>query len=248
MNKSTNSDLAYIAASDKAPKELRDIITNALNAIQRARVITSTHRDKADRTARELDDVKALSIKTGTTALIDNKSRIDLDAVIAKIVDKQHAADQARDAYKLAETIESKVNTNARRITIEHRAAIIQWIAQHRAGDAGADGVVIPVQVREIHDTLGILWHPRHDQDLELAPLYLNGQLNRVPLEWHISLPSMVRASCAWLWQQVALGNFIIVTDGQYRDRIKVTATVEQLPTVKPTPAQYLNKAESRGY
>ena len=248
MNKSTNSDLAYIAASDKAPKELRDIITNALNAIQRARVITSTHRDKADRTARELDDVKALSIKTGTTALIDNKSRIDLDAVIAKIVEKQHAADQARDAYKLAETIESKVNTNARHITIEHRAAIIQWIAQHRAGDAGADGVVIAVQVREIHDALGVLWHPRHDQDLELTPLYLNGQLNRVPLEWHISLPSMVRASCAWLWQQVALGNFIIVTDGQYRDRIKVTATVEQLPTVKPTPAQYMKAVEHRGW
>jgi hypothetical protein len=58
----------------------------------------------------------------------------------------------------------------------------------------------------------------------------------------------MVRASCAWLWQQVALGNFIIIADGQYQDRIKVTATVEQLPQVKPTPAQYQNKVESRGY
>lgn len=248
MNKSTNSDLAYIAASDKAPKELRDIITNALNALQRARVTTATHRDKADRIARELDDVRAGAITTGTTSLIDNKSRIDINALIAKIADKQHAADQARDAYKLAETIESKVNTNARRITIEHRAAIIQWIAKHRAADAGADGVVIPVQVREIHDTLGVLWYPRHDQDLELSPLYYNGQLQRVPLEWHISLPSMVRASCAWLWQQVALGNFIIVTDGQYRDRIKVTATVEQLPTVKPTPAQYMKAVEHRGW
>jgi hypothetical protein len=57
----------------------------------------------------------------------------------------------------------------------------------------------------------------------------------------------MVRASCAWLWQQVALGNFIIIADGQYRDRIKVTATVEKLPQVKPTPAQYMKAAEFRG-
>jgi hypothetical protein len=247
MTKQPNADLIYIAASDKAPKELRDNITNALNALQRARVLTSTYRDMADKTARELDDAKALSIKAGTTSLIDNKSRIDINALIAKIADKQHTADQARDAYKLAETIESKVNANARRITIEHRAAIIQWIAKHRANDAGADGVVIPAQVREIHDTLGILWYPRHDQDLELSPLYHNGKLNRLPLEWHISMPSMVRASCAWLWLQVALGNFIIIADGQYRDRIKVTATVEQLPQVKPTPAQYMKAVESRG-
>ena len=247
MTKHPNADLTYIAASDKAPKELRDTITNALNALQRARVLTSTHRDTADKTARELDDLKALSIKAGTTSLIENKNHIDLNAVIAKIADKQTAVDRARDAYKLAETIESKIQSHARRITIEHRAAIIQWIAKHRANDAGADGVVIPAQVREIHDTLGILWYPRHDQDLELSPLYHNGQLNRLPLEWHISMPSMVRASCAWLWQQVALGNFIIIADGQYRDRIKVTATVEQLPPVKPTPAQYMKAAEFRG-
>jgi hypothetical protein len=248
MTKQPNADLIYIAASDKASKELRDIITNALNALQRARVLTSSHRDTADKAARELDDIKASSIKSGTTALIDNKNRLDLSAAVAKIADKQHAADQARDAYKLAETIENKVQTNARRITIEHRGAIIQWIAQYRAADIGADGVVVPVQVREIHDSLGVFWYPRHDQDLELSPLYYNGQLHRVPLEWHISTPSMVRASCAWLWQQVALGNFIIVTDGQYRDRIKVTATVEQLPTVKPTPAQYLKAVEKRGW
>ena len=247
MTKQPNADLIYIAASDKASKELRDIITNALNALQRARVLTSTHRDTADKTARELDDVRAGVTKTGTTSLIDNKSRIDINALIAKIADKQHTADQARDAYKLAETIESKIQSHARRITIEHRAAIIQWIAKHRAADAGADGVVMPVQVREIHDTLGILWYPRHDQDLELSSLYHNGQLNRLPLEWHISMPSMVRASCAWLWQQVALGNFVIIADGQYRDRIKITATVEQLPPVKPTPAQYMKAAEFRG-
>ena len=182
MTKQPNADLIYIAASDKAPKELRDTITNALNALQRARVLTSTHRDTADKTARELDDVRAGVTKTGTTSLIDNKSRIDINALIAKIADKQHTADQARDAYKLAETIESKIQSHARRITIEHRAAIIQWIAKHRANDAGADGVVIPVQVREIHDTLGILWYPRHDQDLELSPLYHNGKF-----EWQVN-------------------------------------------------------------
>ena len=96
--------------------------------------------------------------------------------------------------------------------------------------------------MRAIHKTLAPHWSSRHDNTLELADLYHNGKLHRLPIEWSIAVPSMVRASIAWMWQQVALGHFVISNDGHEAGRIRVTSTVEQLPDVPPTPANYRSR------
>lgn len=230
--------LRYVADDALCPDDLRRAIINALDATHRARQYVTTTRDKLDKATRAADDTYRDTIQTLAAAVTDDK-RISLTDAIGKHHTRRADVESIRDAYKLAERIESTCRNNVGRLTHTYRADLIQWIARHRAVDLAACGDVLPPMVRAIHKNLALHWSSRHDTTLELSDLYHNGKLHRLPIEWSIAVPSMVRASIAWLWQQVALGHFVIVHDGPDADRIRVTTTVEQLPDVPPTPPQY---------
>ena len=234
-------DLRYVASDKLCPDELRDAITSAIESVHRARQYVSTSRDKLDKATRAADDTYRDTIQTLTAAVLDDK-RISLTDAIAKHQTRRADIASLQDAYKLAERIESTCRNNVGRLVHTYRADLIQWVARHRAVDLAACGDVLPPTVRAIHKNLAPMWHPRHDTILELSDLYHNGKLARLPIEWSVAVPSMVRASIAWMWQQVALGHFVIATDDTYAGRIRVTSTVEQLPDVPPTPANYRSR------
>ena len=236
-----HDDLRYVASDDLCPADLRDAITNALDALHRARQYVTTTRDKLDKATRAVDDDYRDTVQALAAAVIDDK-RITFTDAIAKHQTRRADVTSLQDAYKLSERVESSCRHNVARIHRTYRADLIQWVARHRAANLTASGIILPPTVYAIHKALAPMWHPRHDPMLELSDLYHNGRLTRLPIEWSITVPSMVRASIAWMWQQVALGHFVIVADGDYAGRIRVTSTVENLPEMPPTPAHRVGK------
>jgi hypothetical protein len=125
---------------------------------------------------------------------------------------------------------------------------LLRWVAQHReAVGLTVCGNVMPTPVKLMHALLDVPLDPRWDEQLQVpstttsTPVTSSRQL---PLEWAATDPQQVRASLAWVWQQLAAGNMRRVNvparhypntgrrAGTPRVAVRLTQPVDVLPVV----------------
>ena len=121
----------------------------------------------------------------------------------------------------------------------QYQDELLQWVAQRRSADAdcGYTKDLTP-DVQWFHDQLQIYWLPKWDQELALTT-----NNHRVSLLYQPTQTAHYRASCQWLWQQVAAGCYdyavpLGAKNTAKPDRLRVTSHCHGLPTVTPVATQ----------
>ena len=231
------ADITYLASDYDAPNKIRTAANSALTAY--AIAVKTAHDCRHDQinTAADLDLQTARAANDLTDDLINGKS-ISIDKTVdklGKLTDKRNRADHI---YKIANRLQSTTLSKCRQVIGNHRADLILWCAHKRNADLTKCGEILPDPVWRIWQTLDVRFYKITDETLSLDAWRHNGKLTHLPIEWYDTWTDPARASLAWIYQQIATGNFIIHKNG-HDELLRLTQLpieLPQVPRAKPTP------------
>jgi len=232
------ADITFLAGDKDAPGDIRIAANSALTAYAIAVKTASNSRTDQIDTAADLDLLNSRTAKDLADDLINGKS-ISIEKAadkISKLVDKKHRADHI---YQIAQRLQSIALSNCGRVMRDHRTDLILWCAFKRNTDLTRCGEILPDPVWRIWQTLDVRFYRLDDPTLNLDAWRINGkQLKSLPIEWYDTWQETSRASLAWIYQQLALNNFVIHKDGN-EHLVRLTQLPYELPQVpraKPLP------------
>ncbi len=231
-------DITFLASDKDAPGEIRIAANNALTAYAIAvKTASNSRTDQIDISA-DLDQLNSRTANDLADDLINGKS-IAIDKAadkISKLVDKKHRADHI---YLIAQRLKSVALTNCGRVMRDHRTDLILWCARKRNADLTRCGEILPDPVWRIWQTLDVRFYRLDNPTLDLDAWRINGKLLKpLPIEWYETWSDTPRASLAWIYREIASGNFVIHKNG-HDAQVRLTQTPYELPQVpraKPLP------------
>ena len=225
------ADITYLASDYDAPDLIRAAANSALTAYSIAVKTAHDCRHNQIDTAADLDLLTARTANDLANDLIAGKSILIDKAAdkISKLVDKRDRADHI---YKIANRLQSIALHNCGRVMRNHRGDLILWCAHKRNADLTRCGEILPDPVWRIWQNLNVRFCRLDDPTLNLDAWRINGkQLKPLPIEWYDTWLDTSRASLAWIYQQIASGNFEIHKNG-HDDQVRLTQTPYELPQV----------------
>ena len=227
------ADITFLASDKDAPGEIRTAANSALTAYAVAVKTASNSRTDQIDIAADLDLLDARTAKDLADDLINGKS-ISIDKAadkISKLVDKKHRADHI---YKIAQRLQSIALSNCGRVMRDHRTNLILWCALKRNADLTRCGEILPDPVWRIWQTIDVRFYRLDNLTLDLDAWRINGKLLKpLPIEWYDTWSDTPRASLAWIYRELASGNFVIHKSGN-EDLVRLTQTPYELPQVLP--------------
>jgi hypothetical protein len=197
-----------------------------------------------------------------TTAYCDLRQQAagQLAAAVSKGKGKPSAADfaqrltQHRDQLaqlelelQLMSDCIGELRADLAKLVAKWREYLLVWVAREReAVGLTVCGNVMPMPVKLMHALLDVPLDPRWDEQLQLPSTTASTVVTssrQLPLEWAATDPQQVRASLAWVWQQLAAGNMRRVNvparhypntgaAGKPREALRLTQPVDVLPVV----------------
>lgn len=224
------ADITYLEADDDVPAPIRAAATSALTAYNIAIAIASECRTDQITAAADLDRVQMRIANELADDLIAGK-QIAIDKSSDQITKLRHKLEQANAIYNLAQRVTVAAQHKCGGLITSNRRDLILWCARKRANDLTRCGVILPDPVSRIWQSLDVKFAPKYDTSLVLDLWQINGQLSGLPIEWDQTWAEPARASLAWIYNQIALDNFAIQTNGNDH-RIHLTHTVTELPQV----------------
>ena len=235
----TLADVTFLASDKDVPADIRTAANNALTAYAIAvKTANDSRTDQLD-TAADLDLLRARTAKDLVDDLINGKS-ISIDKSVDKIDKLKNKHNRADDIYYIANRLESAAKIRCGQIIRDHRTDLIIWCGRKRAADITQCGEILPDAVWRVWQTLDVRFHNITDDALTLDAWRYNGKLGKLPIEWYDTWTDPARASLAWIFNEIASGNFIIHKDKHY-ELVRLTQQPIELPKVpraKPTKNQ----------
>lgn len=233
----TITDITFLASDNDAPADIRTAANSALTAYAIAVKTASNCRTDQINTAADLDLLTARTANDLVDDLIKGKSILIDKAAdkISKLVDKRDRADHI---YKIAQRLQVVAFNKCGQVIRDHRTDLILWCARKRAADLTRCGEILPDAVWQIWQTLDVRFYQITDEMLSLDAWRHNGKLGKLPIEWYDIWSDQSRASLAWVFNEIASGNFVIYKDG-HNNLVRMTQQPIELPQVphpKPTP------------
>jgi hypothetical protein len=244
--------LTWCTDNTLASVELRDA------AARRLRVLDTANRLHENVVHANSDELLALKHdhQQALVQLVDDPTSDNLravsDLVLHLDVTKQR---QLRDV-RAAEYAVNQAGAVAGQITRDYHDEILQLVAAARCVDVTAcgDDAVQPT-VRWVWNRLQFRWHPRFDDTLTLPQQFhaqpFTASRHHLPITWHELDSADYRASVAWVWQQIAAGNFERVPmpltldqrkqgmqPGALGNCVRITSDVDVLPRVPAAKQQ----------
>lgn len=229
--------ITYLATDKDAPADLRAAAHNAITAYAVAVKTASTSRTDQIASASDLDHAKTRTANQLADDLLAGK-HISIDRLADKITKLRDQKQRADLIYQLAQDLEILIRSRCALVIRENFTDLILWCARKRAADLTRCGEMLPDPVWHIWQMLDVRFWPNYDAALTLDAWHRNGKITTLPIEWHDTWTEPARASLAWIYGQIASGNFYIETRGRQK-MIRLTHTVKELPQVpraKPTP------------
>lgn len=232
------ADITYLASDYDASDLIRAAANSALTAYSIAVKTAHDCRHNQIDTAADLDLQTARAANDLANDLINGKS-ISIDKTVdklAKLTDKRNRADHT---YQIAQRLQSVALSNCGRVMRDHRTDLILWCARKRNADLTRCGEILPDPVWRIWQNLNVRFYRLDNPTLDLNAWRINGKtLKPLPIEWYDTWSDTPRASLAWIYQELASGNFVIHKNG-HDDQVRLTQTPYELPQVpraKPLP------------
>ena len=233
----TLADITFLAGDKDAPAEIRTAANNALTAYAIAVKTASDSRTDQLNTGTDLDLLKARTANDLVDDLINGKS-ISIDKSVEKIHKLKDKHNRADDIYSIAQRLQSAAKSRCGQIIRDHRTDLIIWCGRKRAADLTRCGEILPDAVWRIWQTLDVRFYQITDETLSLDAWRNNGKLGKLPIEWYETWTDPARASLAWIFNEIASGNFLIHKNGNDHS-VRLTQQPLELPKVpraKPTP------------
>ena len=233
----TLADITFLASDKDAPADIRTAANNALTAYAIAvKTANDSRTDQLD-TAADLDLLRARTANDLVDDLINGKS-ISIDKSVDKIDKLKNKHNRADDIYHIAHRLQSVAKIRCGQIIRNHRTDLILWCARKRAADLTRCGEILPDPVWRIWQTLDVRFYPITDEALSLDAWRNNGKLGKLPIDWYDTWSDPARASLAWIFNEIASGNFVIHKK-EHANLVRLTQQPIELPLVpraKPTP------------
>lgn len=229
--------ITYLATDKDAPADIRTAANNAITAYAVAVKTASTSRTDQIASASDLDHAKTRTANQLADDLLAGK-HISIDRLADKITKLETQKDRADLIYRLAQQIEIVIRSRCAQIIRDNYTDLVLWCGRKRATDLTRCGEMLPDPVWHIWQMLDVRFWPKYDHALTLDAWHSNGKISILPIEWYDTWTEPARASLAWIYGQIASGNFDIETRNNQK-MIRFTQTVKELPQVpraKPTP------------
>lgn len=234
----TIDNLRTLAQSPYASDALRDAIATAIDRAttaldlaatntERLRELDSQHRHLTDSAPREI----AAAIIAGRTPRTD--------AILGRVAKCHQARQEALQATRITDAAAGIVASGLGRVYADHDYDLARLVAKYRAAASTKCGDdAIPAWVRYHYRNHPWQWWPAWDPALDVDPWRTNATeiVARLPLTYAIEWRESVRASLAWIWGQIADGHFELDKHPKRGRCLRLTAWVESLPVVPPTP------------
>jgi hypothetical protein len=234
----TIDNLRTLARSPYASDALRDAIATAINRAataldlaaantERLREIESLHQHLNDNGPREI----AAAILAGRTPRTD--------AILGRVAKCHQARQEALRADRMTNAAAGIVAADLGRVYADHDHDLARLVAQYRAAAGTKCGDdAIPAWVRDHYRAHPWRWWPAWDPALDVDRWRYNDTqvVHRLPIVYAIEWPDIVRASLVWIWGEVANGRYEFAKHPKRGRCLRLTAWVECLPVVPPTP------------
>lgn len=237
MNFRTWQDaLVYLVDQKDAPPAAQHAAKDAFETFHYA---CSLHQDEmhaAHTATQTLHDLQRDLPRNALNAARAGK-RLNLDAQLRDIEKARAAAATAQARVEVTLHVfrksESEITGGC---LVDHRDDLLQWIANRRNAAPHQCGPVetLPPQVQTIYSLVRPTWSDRWDEALSL------NAATRLPLIYSPQWDTDVRASLAWVWEQLALGHVAKIPHPHSRNPDKAqsvlipTQRVVRLPQVPP--------------
>ena len=233
----TLADITFLAGDKDAPAKIRTAANNALTAYAIAvKTANDSRTDQLD-TAADLDLFRARTANDLVDDLINGKS-ISIDKSVDKIDKLKDKHNRADDIYYIAHRLETAAKIRCGQIIRDNRTDLIIWCGRKRAADLTRCGEILPDPVWRIWQTLDVRFYPITDEALSLDAWRNNGKLGKLPIDWYDTWSDPARASLAWIFNEIASGNFAIHKK-EHANLVRLTQQpieLPQVPRAKPTP------------
>lgn len=194
--------LRYLIDATDAPQDAR---TDAQHALDTYNLARKWHADERQSAMTLLQSVTTMERELPATALtkVLSGKRPNLDTMLRSIDETRTAHNVAQQRVEIARRVEARCEAKVCGGALRaHNDTLLQWIGRRRHKAAHTCGEIdtLPVQVQIIHDAIRPTWSNQWDEALTL------GTLTRLPLLYDATWTPETRASLAWVWEQVALG------------------------------------------
>ena len=229
----------YLIKSKDAPEIVKTAAQQHLDALDAAGKAVSQSRAQTQSVLQsQLTAQRSVISELLNQSLLGKKPATAL--AVANAETMTNAMATAQRIASLTETLYQRlVSLVCGSLCRQYQDLLLQWIAQRRSADAdcGYTKDLTP-DVQWFHDQLQIYWLPKWDQELALTT-----NDHRVSLLYRPTQSAAYRASCQWLWQQVAAGRYdyaapLGASNNAKPDRLRVTSHCDGLPTVPPMVTQ----------
>jgi len=226
---------ATIAESPDLPKEIAKEIGSNIATYHRAAKLWEAKRTALQTLTNDLRNAEQKAVvnllqelATGTKNTIEKTSQ-NITELSDAVTDAQRQEQYTSAAMRRAE---AQISSPASK----HRDALIAWIASRRAVEPYACGYTenITKEIETLWKNLGVLMFQPFDQMLSLVPM------NRLPIIFESGWETKGRSSIAYLWAQMALGNFDYKNHNRQpkaSPTMRFTAYIESIPLAPAIPA-----------
>ena len=230
--------LRFLIDDSTSPSDLRDTAKTTLAAFDKSMKLSDLEQHTANTTLQAL---RALEKET-VPQLVDhlrNGKRSTFDANVTQIEQLQTAWTTSQLRTKTVTLAhEQIVRQICGGIIKPHADALLQWVAIRRDAQPVTCGEIdtLPAHVQRVYNLIIPQWRT----DWELALNLPN--VHRLPLIYDAKWNAEYRASVAWVWTQVAIGEIQKVPHSHDRRPnppcvlLAPTRRVQSLPVVPPTP------------
>jgi hypothetical protein len=215
--------LDYIANAKDAPKHARDAARDALGLYALAVAIhmdaTTTHvtcrNTFQDEQKRQLETLLG-ELRKGKQA--------NLATSCAHVNKLQTQAANAQQVHDLATNLLGRACAAVRTAIAKDDDQMLQWIARRRHSEPTQCGTIdtLPDQVQFVYTNLDVDWVQPWDDELTMH------HHRRLQLTYDPTWSAPFRASHAWLWEQIALGEI----ERTKTNKLRALRRVRALPDV----------------
>lgn len=194
--------LQYLIDADDAPPAAQNDAQRALDAYARAQKL---HADEQHTAHATLQALHSLERELPRLALqhVQAGKRLNLDTQLREIDQTRNASTQAQERARITLHVERACEGQVNGACLRpHHDTLLHWVATRRNANPYQCGQVdtLPEQVQVIYNQISPAWWNQWDEGLTL------NAISRLPLLYQADWDTDVRASLAWVWEQVATG------------------------------------------
>lgn len=236
--------LRYLIDANDAPPEAQAAAKHALKAHARA---TTLHDDEQHAAHTALQTLRTLERETPRRAAqqVGAGKNVNLAKALTELEEARQESSNAQARVLVAKQIRATFTAQVEGACLnQHQEDLVRWVAMRRNADPTRCGEIetLPEQVKVIYSKFSPTWWNQWDDALTLDGI------STLPLIYEPTWASELRASLAWVWEQVARGEYEKIphpraTNPNTAARVYVPTrraiTLPRVPApVKPTPTR----------